>query len=161
MEALIELGAKVCSRKPSCAECPLMDECRAFHLGKAEELPHKKQRPEITILKREVLVIYHEEAFLVQKHQGKKVMSGLYEFPYFDRGIFPGTLQHIKNLKTVTHTFTRYKAHLFPSLWIAKERSEIEGFEWIKGSELAKLPFSSGHRQILNHLLEAHADLTY
>lgn len=161
MEALIELGAKVCARKPRCAECPLVDECRAFHLGKAEELPHKKPRPQTTILEREVLVIYHEEAFLVQKHQGKKVMSGLYEFPYFERGNYAGTLHHCQTLKNVTHTFTRYKSRLFPSLWKADQRHDIEGFEWIKGSELIKLPFSSGHRQILNQLLEFYENLTH
>ncbi|MBS0628644.1 MAG: A/G-specific adenine glycosylase [Verrucomicrobia bacterium] len=165
MEALIELGATVCTRRPTCAACPLQEECRAFHLGKAEQLPNKKQRYSTTLLEREVLLINHEQEFLVQHHQGKKVMSGLYEFPYFEKGqshsFYPGKLGHLKNLKNVTHTFTRYRSQLFPSLWIAHERREIEGFQWIALEELNKLPFSSGHRQILKNLLEDHAHLTY
>ncbi len=164
MEALIELGATVCTRRPACADCPLRDDCRAYHLGKAEQLPKKKQRTSITLLEREVLLINHQEAFLVQQHRGKKVMSGLYEFPYVDRGLsdtfYPGKLHHCKNLKTVTHTFTRYKSQLFPSLWIAEEKREIEGFQWLALEKLPTLPFSSGHRQILN-LLENHANLTH
>lgn len=166
MEGLIELGAKVCLRKPDCNACPLMDECRAFHLGKADELPKKKQRVQITSLEREVFVIYHKGTFLVQKHQGKKVMSGLYEFPYFSRderpaSFYPSKLHHLRKLKTVVHTFTRYKSQLFPTLWIAEEMREIDGFEWLTAEGLSKRPFSSGHRQILKQLLEEHADLTH
>lgn len=165
MEALIELGATVCTRRPACALCPLQEDCRAFHLGKAELLPNKKERPSITLLEREVLLINHQEAFLVQQHHGKKVMSGLYEFPYVDRGqahtFYPSPLQHRKNLKNLVHTFTRYKSQLFPSLWIAEERREIGGFEWLPLEKLGALPFSSGHRQILKFLLENYANLTH
>jgi len=165
MEGLIELGAKVCSRKPMCSDCPLNEECKAFHLGKAEQLPIKKQRYSITLLEREVLLINHQEEFLVQQHQGKKVMSGLYEFPYVDRGksdtFYPGQIARDQTLSPVTHTFTRYKSQLFPSIWVSEEKKEITGFKWLNIEQLPKLPFSSGHRQILKQLLEVYADLTY
>lgn len=162
MEALIELGAKVCTRRPNCAACPLEGECQALYLGKVDLLPIKKKRPPITLLERDVLLIQHKDSFLVQRHLGKKVMSGLYEFPYVDKGVppfYPG--KFLRKLKPVSHTFTRYKSHLFPSIWIAEEKNEIEGFVWKEASELSKLAFSSGHRQILNQLLEHYAHLTY
>lgn len=165
MEGLIELGAMICTRQPVCAACPLREECLAFRLGKAEQLPIKKQRYAVTLLEREVLLINHHEGFLVQQHQGKKVMSGLYEFPFVEKGqaaaFYPSKLKHHQNLEPVTHTFTRYKSKLFPSLWIAEERTELPGFEWLTLDELEKRPFSSGHRQILHQLKGTYANLTY
>ena len=64
MEALIELGALVCKKKPACHLCPLQQGCRAFKSCKAELLPIKKPRIKITHLHRIVTVI----------HTGKKVL---------------------------------------------------------------------------------------
>ncbi len=166
MEALIELGAQVCLKKPDCNRCPLLDECLGYRLGRAELLPRKKQRVQVTALEREVFVIYHGKDFLVQKQQGKQVMAGLYEFPYLEKGEMPhslyrGELFLRKKLNEVTHTFTRYKARLLPAIWKAKEKQEVLGHEWISVEHLSSLAFSSGHRRILTQLLEEHANLTH
>lgn len=166
MEALIELGARVCKKKPECGCCPLQDVCLAYSLGKAEALPQKRKRPKTIALQRYVPLIYYEGEFLIQRHEGKKVMSGLYEFPYFDKeasseSFYSDDLQLYKRLQEVRHTFTRYRVQLFSTIWKAREKSELEGFTWVKGHMLEKLPFSSGHRKILKQLLEDHADLTH
>lgn len=159
MEALIELGALVCMRKPECSRCPLQEECLGFKRGKAEGLPKKKPRQESIALKRIVPIIYHQNEYLVQKHQGKKVMADLYEFPYFEEKenwnfFYPGKLTPGKALRKVKHTFTRYTVQLFPSLWKAEKKQEIVGFEWRPLSSLSTLPFSSGHKRILLQLVE-------
>lgn len=166
MEALIELGARVCKKKPDCERCPLQDVCMAYPLGKAVALPKKRKRPQTIALQRYVPVICCDGEFLIQRQEGKKVMAGLYEFPYFDKKtsietFYLGGLQLYKRLKEVKHTFTRYRVELFPSIWKASEKLELNGFTWAKGQMLEKLPFSSGHRRILKQLLEEHADLTY
>ncbi len=166
MEALIELGATFCSKKPQCEKCPLNDGCLGYHLGKADLLPKKKKPAKVTYLERIVPVIRFQNEFLIQKHQGKKVMADLYEFPYlekdnFSTSFYPAKLQFLKNLKEVKHTFTRFQAHLFPQLFQAEQKKEIEGFEWIEKSKLINKPFSSGHRKILQQLLEDHAHLTH
>ncbi|NGX26593.1 MAG: Adenine DNA glycosylase [Chlamydiae bacterium] len=167
MEALIELGATICVKKPSCEKCPLQEVCQAYLLGKAKLLPKKKKRAKIILLQRFVPVIYHKKEFLIQKQEGKKVMAGLYEFPYFEKEhtlhyFYPGKLRKIRKLQEVEHTFTRYKARLFPTVWKAKERKKVEGFIWASIEEIQTLPFSSGHRKISKELMEEHAeDLTY
>lgn len=174
MEALIELGASVCLRKPTCEKCPMQEDCLGYRLGKTEELPRRKKRVEMIDLQRSVSVIYHQRDFLVQKQKGKKVMADLYEFPYFEtqssigveeseqiESFYPAKLTFSKKLKEVKHSFTRYKAHLFPTLWKAMEKKEVAGFEWIFGPSLILLPFSSGHRRILMQILEEHANLTH
>lgn len=151
MEGLIELGALVCKKAPECTQCPLQDGCLAFQRGKAEIIPPKKKRPKITHLKRFVFLIEHQDNFLIQKVEGKKVMSGLYEFPYLSDNVFyyPEQLQFIKTLNPVSHSFTRYRAELFPSLWRAENKCDLKGYIWADRKELKNLPFSSGHRKIL------------
>lgn len=162
-EALIELGATVCSTKPRCSACPLQKKCGAFLCGKTEALPIKNSELKITLLKRAVVLIEADGKILVKKGEAGKMMADLYEFPYFEmreKGWSPNKIlravqnrfglktQIIKKLNEVTATFTRYKAHLYPIRLKAASMREIEGYQWILRDALAELPFSSGHRRI-------------
>jgi A/G-specific adenine glycosylase len=166
MEALIELGASHCAKKPSCHLCPLQSECLARKLGKEEALPKRKERPKVTRLKREVFVIQCGEKVLVQRHEGKKIMSGLYEFPYLELGQpkippFPLSIKLFKSLPSVVHTFTRFRVELFPKIMHAEEELTVPGFRWVGRETLMILPFSSGHRKILKYFLEEDAHFTH
>lgn len=163
-EALIELGATLCQSKPLCAFCPLKAACLALKENRTEDLPVKlKDRP-VTILNRAVAVIEENNAILLRKGLPGKVMADLYEFPYFE-GLERPLPQHIqdlwgfqtafvRSLPLVQHSFTRYQAHLFPIHLRASERKSIQDFEWIRLDQIAELPFSSGHRRILEHFLK-------
>ncbi|MBX7067126.1 MAG: A/G-specific adenine glycosylase [Parachlamydiales bacterium] len=161
-EALIELGATICTPKPRCEICPLARNC----LGKERALllPIKNEEKKTTHLKRAVIWLEAEGKVLVKKGAAGKVMADLYEFPYFEMeeiwpmrkveqeidlvfGIKP---KMIEKLPLVAHTFTRYKATLYPFRFQSKTLKELEGYQWIERSELSKLPFSSGHRRILS-----------
>ena len=63
VEALIELGAMVCTPKPRCDACPLQKGCRAFREKKAEALPIKNGEKETTQLHRTVVLIEAEGRF--------------------------------------------------------------------------------------------------
>jgi A/G-specific adenine glycosylase len=155
MEALIELGAQVCQKKARCNDCPLLDKCRAYREGKTDQLPIKKKRVETIYLERQVAVIQWKEEVLIRQEKGTKVMSGLYEFPYtslreeFNIGL---ELIKIRILPLVKHSFTRYNVALYPTVYKTQEKRTIDGFEWKSWRELALLPFSSGHRRILEAL---------
>lgn len=166
MEALIELGAKICKKKPLCFCCPLSQHCLAFQKGLEKELPITSKMQKAIVLHRYVPLIYYGKEYLVQYHRGKKIMADLYEFPYFSnekevKCFFPMELIHKGKLKKMTHAFTKYRAHLFPEILEAKEKKEIQGFLWIPLDRLIKLPFSSGHRKVLQQLIGQHAISTY
>ncbi len=155
MEGLIELGAKICKRKPKCSECPLMEDCRAYREGKTADFPIKRKRPATIYLERQVAVIRWQDEILVRQEEGGKVMRGLYEFPYAllkEKIPVDLPLKKLNELAIVKHGFTRYNVTLYPSLYEASERKVVEGFEWRKWQELSWLPFSSGHRRILKEL---------
>ncbi|HSX25496.1 MAG TPA: A/G-specific adenine glycosylase [Chlamydiales bacterium] len=159
-EALIELGATICTPRPRCADCPIQEGCKAFHSNKAEVLPIKNAEKEITELHRTVLLVVFQDKILVRKGKRGQVMADLYEFPYFE-----GRKREKLGLKgewmgefpVVSHSFTRYKAYLYPHLLRASNFKEVVGYEWISIAELDQLPFSSGHRRILKEFRECES----
>lgn len=96
-------------------------------------------------------------------------MADLYEFPYFElegslwsREKFRRALEKRLGIKTafrgqlseVRHTFTRFKAHLFPSLFQAEQVLAPEGYAWVAREKILEIPFSSGHRKIAHEFLQ-------
>lgn len=161
-EALIELGATVCTPRPRCSSCPLQKNC--LGQDKAEFLPIKNAERETTQLKRTVVLIECQNKILVKKGEKGKVMADLYEFPYFEmekdhwtqKMIVRAVLEQfnlkvkiVEKLPMVTHTFTRFRAQLYPIRCETETMEKIEGFEWVSQDIIPELPFSAGHRRIL------------
>ena len=156
MEALIELGALICKKKPSCHLCPLQQSCKAFKLCKAELLPLKKPRAKTTHLHRTVAVIHTGKKVLMQQGEKGKVMADLWEFPYFDQGCDVAkelnlSMEHVQELPQFNHGFTRYKVFLYPHLYLA-EQEDVKNYQWLPYESLGAKAFSSGHRQVLQWL---------
>lgn len=157
VEALIELGALVCTRVPKCAICPLFRGCLARKRGKETLLPMKKKRSSPCELKREVAVIRTEGRYLLRKVERGKVMADLYEFLYCEESesmdafvrTLPMKCSFERKLDVQTHAFTRYRATLFPTLWRAERCTQVSGCVWVEAERMRELPFSAGHRRIL------------
>ena len=160
-EALIELGATICTPTPRCEICPLEKNC--LGKDKAHYLPIKNEEKRVTQLERVVIWLQVGEMVLVKKGEEGKVMQDLYQFPYFEQEelwplrkikqaifcTFGVDAEIVEKLPNVIHTFTRYKAKLHPYRFRGEIQKEIEGYEWVRREDLTKLPFSSGHRRII------------
>lgn len=120
-EALIELGACICKKQPQCAMCPLKKGCLGFQTGKAPLLPVKHKKHPVSYLKRFVGILLYNREVLLRKGPSGKVMADLYEFPYFDapfaRHPLAETAYFECELPMVKHSFTRYQAELYPTVW--------------------------------------------
>jgi A/G-specific adenine glycosylase len=80
-EALMELGALVCRKKPLCAECPLARHCRRLHLCIVHERPipgAKRQSIPIFIV---CGILRAGGKIFVQRRREGDVWAGLWEFP--------------------------------------------------------------------------------
>lgn len=167
-EALIELGASICTPKPRCDLCPLSKGCLALLKKRVLDFPYKKPNVKPLYIYRAVAWIECDGWVLVRKGEAGKVMADLFEFPYLEmegkkwtnrsfqkRGekAWGLKLQMLNKLPVVRHTFTRYRAELFPVCFSAKKRPSVSGMQWIQRESLSTLPFSSGHRKILLALL--------
>ncbi len=166
-EALIELGATVCQKKPKCAHCPLQRTCQAFARGLQDELPKKTRDSRSEAIFRSVAILIGKGHVLVRRAQKGEIMSDLHEFPYFEtdsQGMTSRMLiKHVQNnfqikatetqvLPVVTHSFTRYQVTLYPIVLACTSTPQVVGYNWVPMEQLKTLAYSSGHRRILNLL---------
>ncbi len=158
-EALIELGATICTPTPRCEVCPIREGCAGFAKGQAIELPIKSGSQKVEKIYRGVAVVEADGHVLVRQNGVGKIMADLCEFPYFEEKRTFMSVQKelsklglkvelIQPLEPVKHTFTRYAATLYPFYFQAESRVSIEGYAWISIEQLQHMPFSSGHRKI-------------
>lgn len=154
MEALIELGATFCSKKPRCDQCPLKMGCLAKAKGVTVLIPFKMRKETIEILHRDVLLFLCGDKTLVGQVASGKVMAGLYEFPYFERGETwrKKGMVLVRTLDPIEHSFTRFRAKLYPHLIQCEKEIPLTGYDWIPIDKLKVLPFSSGHRKLREQL---------
>lgn len=168
-EALIELGATVCSKVPKCQMCPLKEDCIAYKKGMTDKLPVRAQRAASTKLFRTVLVVEYQGAFMVSKGKKGKIMADLYEFPYVESEISKDQVETlllkeftvdgkwIQELPSVSHSFTRFQAYLTPHHIQASSIKDLPNYEWLTIPELDQKAFSSGHRRIYANIKDIKA----
>ena len=167
MEAFIELGAQVCGKKALCSSCPLKRDCYTNLNGQQKILPIKEKKIQYEKRFRAVALIENNQHFLVRKVNEGEIMSGLYEFFYIDLNSpeeeINKILTHLekksalpliyrKKLPKVNHTFTRFRVQILPFLLQTKEQKEVPSYQWKTLEELDLLPFSSGHKKVLQNL---------
>ncbi len=84
-QALMELGALVCRPKnPSCAECPVSKECRAYLSDSVSKYPPAKPKKEWKHLSEERWVLVHAGKVLLLKNEEARWRKGLWDFPIPD-----------------------------------------------------------------------------
>lgn len=164
-EALIELGATVCKKKPLCAQCPVNSCCYAYHNDRTDTLPTQRPRAKTTPLFRTVTLIHNSNNhWLVVKRSKGQIMQDLYEFPYLETG--PEGLSHKDTAQKIQHAlgltcspqeslpetsqaFTRYQVKLSPVILKTTAKITPTDGTWKTLAQMQELPFSSGHRRIL------------
>ena len=157
MEALIELGALVCQKKPDCQHCPLSEQCRAKRQGIETTLPIKSKKETTEKLVRHVAIVLSSEKVLLRRGKKGEIMQDLFEFPYFAEEIeeqLPLVMEFVCDYPTIKHSFTRYQVTLHPKFFRTKSLKAISGYQWVAVAKLHTIPFSSGHRRIADHLLQ-------
>ena len=82
-QGLMELGALVCTpQSPACLLCPVREYCRAFALGKTEELPVKKTKKPTRTVKLIAAVLQNQEGnIILRKRPREGLLASLWEFP--------------------------------------------------------------------------------
>lgn len=80
-QAMMELGALVCRKKPRCAACPLALFCESLHLGIAEQRPVPGKKAVIKPVLAVTGVLRCGDRVFVQKRPPSGVWGNLWEFP--------------------------------------------------------------------------------
>lgn len=169
-EALIELGACVCRPKALCHVCPLEAICVAKCKNAQEIIPIKSPKPSVITIHRWVGVVLSQHGVFVLKNKDEGLMGGLCEFPFIEANHIKKNgyeyvqtqfekewgvgLHFVTALLKQEHSFTRYKAVLFPYVFSVQDQSALMNkFSWVSLERLNQMAFSAGHRRIASSLL--------
>ncbi len=171
-QAMMELGALICTKSPVCLHCPLQSRCLSLAKGNIPERPVTRKPPAIIPVVMASGVLIHQGKIFIQKRQSKDVWANLWEFPggcvipgespkaavvreFLEETEIPITVG--KKIAEIKHAYTRYRITLHayfctssavnkPILHAAQE------YKWVNPEELNQFAFSSGHRKLIDML---------
>ena len=173
-EALIELGALVCTpRKPACETCPLADRCQAFAQGLQQTIPVRRPRRVPPHRDVTAAVIWNGEKVLISQRMADSMLGGLWEFPggkceagethqvCLQREILEELAVHIdvgEHLISFDHAYshlhiTLHAFHCRP-LDGPPQAIEVADWQWVAPDELSAYPLSVADQRIAQALLE-------
>ena len=179
-QAMMELGALVCGRKPRCEVCPLGAFCVARHLGIVHERPVSGKKSAIVPIEVVTGVLRHRGRIFVQKRCDKGAWGGLWEFPggrleagetpeqavvreYAEETAFAVAVRQSYGI--IRHGYTTYRVtlHCFglelddaPSHEAEQPRPPVltaaSAFRWVPPDELQTLAMPAAHRKLADRL---------
>jgi len=140
-QALMDLGATLCNKKPQCDLCPLKKTCLAFQKNKVHLVP--TPRPQKKIPKESthmVIIKYHDEVLLIKRPQGG-IWAGLWSLPQYEdeslsartwvKKYFGLETNLIENDLKASTTFTHYKLDIAYSILEAKSQRTKMPHTWL------------------------------
>ena len=169
-QALMELGALVCSKKPRCPECPVFRFCQARHLGITGERPVPGRKTNYSALEIVTGVLVHNGRYFLQKRLDSGVWPGLWEFPggrleagetpeqavvreFAEETEFP--VKVAEHLGLVRHAYTRYKIamHCFVCVLDGPAPSEqaAPGDACLHRAQMFTVPETQEHDNIIDN----------
>jgi len=122
-QALMDLGATLCTRKPSCAACPLGSGCVAYNEKRVAELPTPKPRKPLPQKETAMLVLLRQGEVYLEKRPPTGIWGGMWSLPEAPV-MAVDALAHLgmdgregKPLPEMQHTFTHFRLRIVPRLF--------------------------------------------
>ena len=126
-QALMDLGATVCARKPKCEACPVASRCIARKHGRIHELPSPRARRVLPTRRATWFVFVHDRAILLERRPSRGLWGGLWTFP--ETRVLrsrAGT-----KLPIIEHGFTHFRLLARPLVHQLRKRVESPGRLWL------------------------------
>ena len=164
-QAIMDLGATVCTRaKPCCESCPLAEGCIALRDGLVRQLPSAK--PAKTIPTRETVMLILRDAHgrvLLERRGPQGVWPGLWSLPEaagidaaWRQARRHARIDDVQALPPFIHVFSHYKLRVEPLLFdgatAARSIADNLGLRWCDAGELAALGLPTPVRKLLQNL---------
>ena len=133
-QAMMDLGATVCLRRPLCDVCPVAADCSARAQGTTARIPAPKPKRELP--QRETLVVVVQRpgdgAILLERRPPTGIWGGLWSLPEFaDRAELAAWLERRfgapepEPLAPIEHTFTHFRLRLHPHRVLAEPEPAV------------------------------------
>jgi A/G-specific adenine glycosylase len=142
-QALMDLGATVCTRDPACGKCPVQAGCVARRTGRTGELPAPRPRKTLPLRKTTWLVYLDRARVLLERRPAPGIWGGLWCFP--EASVAP---RGAKRLKPIDHGFTHFRLRIQPFLCEGKP----DGGLWLDLAEAREAAVPAPVRTLLRDL---------
>lgn len=147
-QALMDLGATVCARKPKCERCPVAAQCVARKHQRVHELPVPRARKVLPTRRATWFIFVHDKAVLLERRPSSGLWGGLFTFP--ESRVLKGA-QPVK-LAPVEHGFTHFRLLAQPLVHRLRKRVESPGRLWLDVSDAAHAAVPTPVRKLLRSL---------
>lgn len=169
-QALMELGALVCSKNPRCAECPVSGQCAALAASTVAERPVVPAPKKTVRINMSTGVLLHQDRVLIQKRLPDDVWPGLWEFPGggIELGETPKqavarefmeevelAVSPVEDITTLTYSYTKYRVTMHCFLCRFENGAGEPVFNeavtggFVTPDELSGYAFPAGHRRLI------------
>lgn len=141
-QAMMDLGATVCLRRPLCHACPVSADCRSHLDGATDTIPAPK--PKRSVPRRETVALVLQRpsdgAILLKRRPPTGIWGGLWSLPEFDdeQRLAQWLAARVgdvdaETLRAVEHAFTHFRLRIHPRRVLAEPPPMIaddEGHGW-------------------------------
>ncbi len=128
-QAIMDLGATLCSRKPDCGRCPLQAQCVAWQQNLVTEIPARKPGKAMPLREIHMLVLRNARGeILLERRPPTGIWGGLWSLPEAapDReqdslALLPGRAHRLAQLAPREHQFSHFRLRFTPVEFLYEE----------------------------------------
>ncbi|MCL4257391.1 MAG: A/G-specific adenine glycosylase [Anaerolineales bacterium] len=173
-QALMDLGATLCSPRPKCGECPLGAQCLAYGRGTQLLRPVKQRPAELPVRRYAAAVLWQGGKVLVLQRPLRGLLAGMWEFPNVLLQNAAAKTQLARGLRTelgarvkvgaalgeFEHTYSHFRAELrvYDCQLMGEFNKPARPHKWLTPRSLGRLPMGKLDRSVADRLQERHAD---
>ena len=146
-QAMMELGATLCSKKTNCPLCPVKNWCLSFEKN-PEKLPKKIKKTYID-KKMKTFVIHSKQGVLLKKPSPDNLIKNMWELPAL-KDVEP--VGHIRRVGHIRHSITNKRIIAQVYEYKVKGKLGLEKphqFKWVNKKEFAQIPISTLSKKVL------------
>ena len=164
-QAAMDLGATICTpRSPKCILCPWQVACRARALGRAEELPRRREKAAKPTRRGTAFwVVRPDGSVLLRRRPDSGLLGGMIEVPSTQwregrsseidvKQAAPVRASWVRIPGTVRHTFTHFHLELAVLTGEASAKAKGEGF-WVPLDRLSEQALPTVMKKVVSHAL--------
>ncbi|HUQ24414.1 MAG TPA: A/G-specific adenine glycosylase [Burkholderiales bacterium] len=149
-QALMDLGATLCTRRPACESCPVKRRCVARREDRVAEFPTPRTRKPLPLRQATWLIVKHQDQVLLERRRSPGIWGGLWCFPETLKG-FPGA--GARRLAPMEHGFTHFRLRIQPVLCnVRRKAPEGQAMRWMRIAEAATAALPTPVRALIGLL---------
>ncbi len=160
-QAIMELGATVCTPAPRCPACPLRAACRAHLEGSTGRIPPALLRAKPRETELYLVAIASPQGWLLRPPARKGLLAGLWSWPWVEAGAHVGAAEAAIPFRTAegrswpgwVQVYTHLRQTIHPlALRLEAPRAAPGGLSWVADGDLAALPMGRRDQRLREHL---------